>query len=212
MCGRFGLFNIDDLKASFDDLVLTRVPTYNAAPTQTLAVIADEQGKPVAKEMQWGIPRKLGPDVEKNLFNTRSEKAFDRFWGKTVRTHRCLIPANGFYEWKATSDGKIPYWITPKGESLMFFAGVYDIDHEGEPHFSIMTTGPNKEMRDIHNRMPVILEGDKKYAWLEADDDTQFLEELLAPLPDGSLKLQEVSRAVNNVRNNDPQLILPVAA
>jgi len=186
-------------------------PNYNAAPTQSMPVISVNDGKVSVKKMVWGIDRKLGPDVEKNLFNTRSEKALGRFWGKTVRTHRCLVPANGFYEWKKSKDGKQPFWIYSPLHKLIYFAGIYDVDNEGNEHYSIMTASPNKEMSQLHDRMPVILDAADQDNWLQAgEDESELLSELLRPLPDGSLTMHEVSKDVNYVRNNKGELIVPL--
>lgn len=211
MCGRYGLYDISQSQILKDSTGYGFSPNYNAAPTQSMPVIAEKDDKPAVEVMLWGIERKLGPDIEKNVFNTRAEKALGRFWGRTVKTHRCLIPANGFYEWQKTSDGKVPYWIFSPKASLIYFAGIYDTDSEGKPHYSIMTTGANEEMKTIHDRMPVILGAEAQHAWLHAgENETGLLEELLRPLPDGTLDMFEVSKAVNMVRNNSGELIKPL--
>jgi putative SOS response-associated peptidase YedK len=211
MCGRYGLYDITDAEFLKENTGYDFKPNYNVAPTQTMPVITSSDSHNSVELMKWGIPRKLSKDTEKSLINTRSEKAFERFWGKTVKQHRCLVPANGFYEWQASPEGKIPFWIHSKNADLMYFAGIYDIDSEGHKYYSIMTTSPNKEMEQIHNRMPVILEPDKRIAWLSAgEDETGILEDILRPLHDGSLEMHEVSRDVNTARTNNGQLILPI--
>lgn len=109
MCGRYTLYDIEEMKDHFDVEVPDNIkPNYNAAPTQTMPVIRLVDGKSKVELMHWGIPRMLGKDFVKEIINTRSDKAFGNFWKKQVRTQRVLIPANGFYEWKKSSEGKTP--------------------------------------------------------------------------------------------------------
>jgi putative SOS response-associated peptidase YedK len=211
MCGRYGLYDISESNILLENQGYAFKPNYNVAPTQTMPVITASSDSHTVSIMQWGIKRKLGPNIEKDIFNTRSEKALERFWGKTVRSHRCLVPANGFYEWRKTPDGKIPFWIHAKDHELIYFAGIYDVDAAGTEHYSIMTTTPNIEMADIHDRMPVILDENAQDIWLQGtDEDTAMISELLQPLPDHSLEMFEVSREVNVVKNNHGKLMLPV--
>jgi putative SOS response-associated peptidase YedK len=214
MCGRYGLYDV-----SFDELLKENSgyefkPNYNAAPTQTMPILLLRDLNMAITPMQWGISRRIGPEVEKSIFNTRSEKALDRIWGRTVKTHRCLVPANGFYEWRKVDGAKIPYWIYDKDSPLMYFAGIYDEDanqNEKSLRYSIMTTTPNAEMSTLHDRMPVILSKDGQQAWLHAESsDSDLLADLLRPLPDHSLEMYEVSKDVNVVKNNNGELMKPL--
>jgi putative SOS response-associated peptidase YedK len=180
-------------------------PNYNTAPTQTMPVLVRDQGGLLLRPMKWGIHRNIGPTIEKDIINTRADKAFTPFWGKTVRTSRCLIPATGFYEWKITDGSKQPYYIHLKGGHLYNFAGIYSQNSEGELSYSIMTTTPNKEMGEIHDRMPVILRPNVELDWLGIENE-DALAELMKPLPDGSLDMYPISKEVNSVRNNNPSL------
>lgn len=211
MCGRYGLYDVNDSEILKENSGYTFKPNYNVAPTQTMPVITSESGSLSVQAMQWGINRRIGPDKEKDIFNTRSEKALDRFWGKTVKNNRCLVPANGFYEWQKTKEGKQPYWISMPGSSLIYFAGIYDTDKDGNLHYSIMTTSPNYEMEKLHDRMPVILRDDGQDAWLFAEsEETELLSDLLKPLGDGALFMYPVSKEVNIVKNNNGELIKPM--
>lgn len=191
-------------------------PNYNVAPSQVMPVVTEEAGgSRVMEMMRWGIPRILGKGLVKELINTRSDKAFGGFWKKTVLNCRCLVPATGFYEWKTGPSGKIPYFIHPKDEDLYAFAGIWDTwkSDEGQEvkTYSIMTSEPNREMRAIHNRMPVILHQADEATWLDLSNDTPIaLDRLLSPSEDGRLDIYEVSRGVNNSRNNSEGLLLPV--
>jgi putative SOS response-associated peptidase YedK len=211
MCGRYGLYDISESELLTENKGYTFKPNYNVAPTQSMPIIREDAGKPTVKVMQWGINRKIGKDIEKSIFNTRSEKALERFWGKTVRSRRCLVPANGFYEWKKGEDGKTPFWIHSPNNKLLYFAGIFDVDAEGNEHYSIMTTSPNDEMSKLHDRMPVILDEQAREAWLQSQNsDDELIKDLLRPLPDHSLELYEVSKDVNYVRNNTGELISPL--
>jgi putative SOS response-associated peptidase YedK len=222
MCGRYTLDkSADDIAKRFN--LATRPkkedirPNYNVTPTQIMPVITeDDSGKRKVEFMKWGIPRILGKDLVKELINTRSDKAFGGFWRRTVTGHRCLIPATGFYEWRKTDDGKVPFFIHPRDEELYAFAGIWDTWKSDDGHtiktYSIMTSDPNKEMSDIHNRMPVILHREDEASWLEpSNDSASELEKLLYPSEDDRLDIYEVSRDVNNPRNNSKVLILPAA-
>ncbi len=221
MCGRYTLNKkADDVAKRFK---VANKPkdlkaNYNVAPSQVMPVITEaEDGKRLIEPMQWGIPRMLGKDLVKELINTRSDKAFGGFWKRTVLNHRCLIPATGFYEWKASKDGKIPFFIHPKEIDLYAFAGIWDLWKSKDGHeikvYSIMTTEPNKEMKAIHNRAPVILHPEDEASWIEpSNDKPEGLEPLLIPFEDNGLEIYEVNRDVNSPRNNDESLLKPVAA
>lgn len=207
MCGRYGVFGtVTDEYRLKPNSGYNFKPNYNVAPSQVMPVIITSAGSNQLELMQWGIHRIIGPDLEKDIINTRSDKAFSRFWGKTVRTHRCLIPANGFYEWKTLKQGKVPYWIFLKTNKMFSFAGIYSETENGARQYSIMTTDPNKEMSQIHNRMPVILRKDEEELWLDAKDDDD-ISEFLHPYHDGGLEMHQVSKDVNVPRNNYRDLI-----
>lgn len=221
MCGRYTLDTKEhDLTKRFN---IAKVPepvreNYNVAPSQRMPVITeDESGVRHLETMRWGIPRTLGKDLVKELINTRADKAFGGFWKRTVLNHRCLIPATGFYEWRRTADGKVPYFIHPKDIGLYSFAGIYDIWHDPEGHdvkvYSIITTDANKEMKAVHDRMPVILRPEDEEAWVSPSNDTpDSLGRLLFPFEDGGLEIYQVSKDVNSPRSNDRHLIEPVTS
>ena len=221
MCGRYSLSDADDIPQRFSASVNKKIelrPNYNAAPSQVMPVITvSDDGQRNLEMMKWGIPRFLGKDTIKELINTRADKAFGGFWKKTVCSRRCLIPANGFYEWKGSAGNKTPYFIHPKQEKLFAFAGIWDTWKSEDGHelkvYSIMTTKPNKEMRSIHNREPVMLHREDEASWIEpSNDDQSTLERLLYPYEDNGLEIYEVSRDVNAVRNNNSRLFLPLSA
>lgn len=219
MCGRYSLSDAEDIPQRFSVKVKPKVklvPNYNTAPTQVMPVVTmTEDGKRQIEMMKWGIPRILGKDLVKELINTRADKAFGGFWRKTVCNRRCLIPANGFYEWKGSAGNKTPFFIHPKQVKLFAFAGIWDTWRSEDGHeikvYSIMTTEPNKEMRSIHNREPVMLHREDEASWIEpSNNDQDSLERFLYPYEDNGLEIYEVSRDVNVVRNNNNRLFLPL--
>lgn len=212
MCGRYVLYDLEafdieyGLPSAFD-----KSPRFNVAPTQSMPVVTEE-GVDI---MRWGLIPKWARDEKMGyrLINARSESVFDKpIWKAVVTKKRCLVPANGFYEWQKREHGKQPYYIHPKDQHLFMFAGIWETwQHEGKEWrtFSILTTRPNKEMIPLHNRMPVILHKEDREQWLAADtrDD---LEPLLVPYNNNSLEMFEVSKSVNVVKYNDNRLILPI--
>lgn len=212
MCGRYVLWEVDELTKMFNvDGLQDLEPNYNAAPTQIMPVFSDKG----LTRMRWGLIPAWAKDekIGYKLFNTRSESVFDKpVWKGIVKRNRCLVPANGFYEWKKTADGKIPEYIHLPNNELFSFAGIWETwKHDGKEWdtFSIMTTKPNKEMEPIHDRMPVIIDHDDYDMWLHADRQDD-INALLQPLADGSLEYHEVSKNVNFVKTNTDTLIAPL--
>lgn len=218
MCGRYTLFNTSSLKKRFN--LATKIDklraNYNVAPGQFMPVVIDLDGKREIEIMKWGLVPVWAKDISigYKLINARAETVFDKpMWKGSVMHHRCLVPSNGFYEWKATNEKtKQPYFIKPKDQELFSFAGVFSAwkDAEGKElfTFSIITTEPNKEMENIHNRMPAILHPEDEDKWLKPSSETRDdIEPLLRPLEDGSLEMYAVSRDVNSPKNNEESLI-----
>lgn len=213
MCGRYELSDakLESKFKGYEQKFVDLQPNFNVAPSQSMPVALSVDGHKQLVLMHWGIPRMIGLDKIKEIINTRSDKAFERFWGTTVRKKRCLVPATGFFEWKSTLEGKQPFFIHPTNQELFAFAGIWSewTNKEGkvERTYSIMTTEPNKIMSDIHNRMPVILHEEDYDTWLSDTEDREIIEPLLMPYEDNAMEAYEVSRAVNNVRNNTPDLV-----
>jgi putative SOS response-associated peptidase YedK len=212
MCGRYDLHDYDELTASYavpSDVALK--PNYNVAPTQTMPVVTNEG----LTMMRWGLIPKWAKDekIGYKLINARSESVFEKpIWKAVITKRRCLIPANGFYEWQKRDDGKQPYFIHQKDNALLMFAGMWETwTHEDKAWqtYTILTTTPNKEMSTLHDRMPVILEKENYEQWLAADRQ-EDIEPFLIPLPDNSLGMFEVNKDVSVVKTNDQSLIQPL--
>ncbi len=215
MCGRYVLAQIDALAERFGveaDLP-SLAPRYNVAPTQMMpAVVKHSPNRLVL--MRWGLIPSWAKEgrPEQSLINARAETLAQKpTFRRLLSSQRCLIPANGFYEWQQSAGGKIPHYISLKGEQLFAFAGLYD--HWTDPQgtevlsYTIVTTAPNALMASIHNRMPAILQRDDEEIWLNPDEtEAERLLPLLRPYPPEMMEAVPVSRAVNNTRNEGPAL------
>lgn len=226
MCGRYVFYQYQELSERLTNVSLDTAffehfnPTWNAAPTQDLPVIVEDDEIAAVRAMTWGlIPRWTRPGERPKVapINARSETIAEKpMFRSLVKSRRCVVPSNGFYEWKKLPSGKQPYLIEPTDGELMLFAGLYDQARtaDGEPleSFTIVTTSANQTMGGLHDRMPVILEDDDAIdAWLDADlTEFEPLEHLLKPAADDAIRVYPVSRAVNNARHNGPDLIEPL--
>lgn len=227
MCGRYTIYQTKELANRYrvddhdlDELLASLRANYNVAPGQTLPVVTQDEARHL-KLYRWGFIPSWAKDknIGYKMINSRAETVFEKpMWKGAVLKHRCLIPANGFYEWKGSGKDKRPYYIYPKDQELFSFAGItsgWTDRNTGEiiESFSILTTSPNKEMESIHDRMPVILKPSDEDRWLDPSQNTpESIADLLVPMKDDSLDMVEVSRDVNSVRNNDEHLIYPIEA
>ncbi|HEX3032536.1 MAG TPA: SOS response-associated peptidase [Bacillota bacterium] len=218
MCGRFSLSKIDQLSLRFGVEAVGGQARYNIAPTQTIPVVVNDQ-EPRLVQMRWGLIPSWAKDksLGNKMINARAETVAEKpsFKGSLV-SRRCIIPADGFFEWKDLRDmGKQPYRITHRDEQLLGFAGLWDVwsSPEGERVYSctIITTTPNELMAPIHNRMPVILTRETEMIWLDPTlVQPQLLQEVLRPYPSDLLKAYPVSKAVNSSTNDLAECVLPL--
>jgi putative SOS response-associated peptidase YedK len=223
MCGRYVIEDYQELSERLTQVPLRYDfqfrPSWNASPTQTLPVVVEDDAAWVVRGMHWGlVPKWTKPGTKPKVtpINARSETAAEKPMFKSLlKYRRCIVPANGFYEWKRQdARTKRPFYIHLNGEPLMLFAGLWDEAETGDgplQSFTILTTGANGQMASLHDRMPVILDPDDAELWLSREEtETGPLESLLHPLPDGELDIYEVDRQVNSPRNNDPSNIEPL--
>jgi putative SOS response-associated peptidase YedK len=219
MCGRYTLAapvgrlaEEFDLDASAVDLP----PSYNVAPTQQVAAVLAEGGERRLEALRWGLIPSWAddPGIGARMINARSETAPEKpsFRG-AFRRRRCLIPADGFYEWKRENGGKQPFHFRMMDGRPFAFAGLWEIWNGDEEVRSctILTTKPNPLVSDVHDRMPVILPPDNYDAWLDLEAEREELVSLLEPYPGDDLETYPVSRFVNSPRNNDERCIEPAA-
>jgi len=221
MCGRFAQTTpADDLVALFKlvmDLNIT--PRFNIAPTQDALVIRGHQDGRRAHRHRWGLVPPWARDLKlgARMINARSETVFDKAsFKRPVRHQRCVFPISGFYEWRRTETGKDPHLFTDPSGSVLSLAGIWSVwgapDGTQVPTCSILTTEASQDVAGLHHRMPVILDGPALQAWLDPrESDPARLKPLLCPAPDGRLKIRQVSRHVNSVRNEGQDCWAPPA-
>src|SRR3954454_11227707 len=220
MCGRYTLTDPDPRLLRFrfgltEEAKIEQAPRYNVAPTDpVLAVRLNGAGKREPGVLRWGlIPHYADPDSpDRLLINARSETVAEAAaFRDAFRSHRCLIVADGFYEWRAEETGKKPVWITRPSREPFAFAGLWAEarrpDGSSVHSCAIVTCEPGEVVAPIHDRMPVILTEPGETAWLDAETGKEALQVLLAPTDD--LLVTEVSDAVNDVRQDGPALIEP---
>jgi putative SOS response-associated peptidase YedK len=186
-------------------------PRYNIAPSQPVLVVRRERGRSRAASLRWGFPGG-GPDGPDLLINARSETAATRHaFRESFKTRRCLIPADGFYEWKRVRDGSDAFHVRRRDQRVFAFAGLWTPAREagGPEACVILTTEANALVAPIHERMPVILPPEACTVWLEEAATGDLLESVLKPLPPGELEVRAVSPAVNSAANDGPQCQAP---
>ncbi|MBB6448540.1 putative SOS response-associated peptidase YedK [Geomicrobium halophilum] len=218
MCGRFTLYDqIENIQKRFGIEVSTiddLESSFNIAPSQSiLAVVSDGEQNRLGR-LRWGLIPPWAKDINVGykMINARSETIAEKNSFKyAFQRRRCLIPANGFYEWKTIDRKKQPYHIQMQNEELFSFAGLWEKWNDGaEAIFSctIITTSANDLMSDIHDRMPVILTPENESAWLDPrKNDLQELEKQLRPYDSRQMKAYPVSTDVNRPKNNHKELI-----
>ncbi len=191
-------------------------PRYNIAPTQQVVVVREVAGgKRELVEMRWGLvrPPDPWPPVGVPLFNARSETAAEKpAFREAIRARRCLVPADGFYEWKAAGRGRQPFYIHRPDDALLALAGLWEerLDPRGQPLASctILTTGANELLRPLHDRMPVIIAPEDYDTWLDpANSDPESMQGMFVSAPSAELVITSVSPRVNRVANDDPQCL-----
>jgi putative SOS response-associated peptidase YedK len=223
MCGRFVQYSHPEVYASqFNlDTLCEASPRYNVAPTQSvLAIRRGDEDKLALVRLRWGLlpAWSKGPDSRYSMINARAETVDTKpAYRNAFKHRRCLIPAEGFYEWKAGKDGKTPFLIRKENDEPFAMAGLWERWHGGErktiESCSIIVTDANGLVKEIHDRMPVILGPEDYTAWLDPDNrDADALRALLKPVDPAQWTMHLVSRHVNSPRNDGPDLLEPVAA
>jgi putative SOS response-associated peptidase YedK len=216
MCGRYSLGKSKkELEERFGaEMLVDFNPRYNIAPTQLVPVITSESPKGFSF-FYWGITPDFGRDkpVVQKLINARSETVNEKpSFKKSFQSRRCLIPSDGFFEWKKIGKKtKTPYRFALQNESLFAMAGIWE-EYENEKGdinhtFVILTTSPNALLEDIHDRMPAILSPEDEKKWLDKYSTEEELLNLLNPYPSSAMLSYPVSQLVNQVQNDQPSVI-----
>jgi putative SOS response-associated peptidase YedK len=209
VCGRFVAASTRDLLVDWfgveeieNDVLLA--PNYNVAPTDDVYTIATapDDGRRVLRVAEWGL---VPGDGATPLINARAETLAERpVFREAFERRRCLIPADGFYEWETVTAGaKHPYVFSPTDGRPVGFAGI--VGRRGT--CAIVTSAARPPVDRLHDRMPVVVERDRWDTWLDPSADAVELQTLLVPPPETALRARAVSTRVNDVRNNDASLL-----
>ncbi len=219
MCGRVvSALPRDYLAAHFgvEQVVGAELPpSYNVAPGAVLYAVADTRAGRRLGTMTWGLVPSWAtrPDAGPRPINARAETLLDRPAFADALEHRriCIVPVDGFYEWRDGPDGKRPFLLTAVDGFPLAVAALWSRwSPRGEPSmvtFALITTEANGDVAALHDRMPVILPRSAWDAWLEPTTDVHRRLPLLRPPPAGSLVVREMSRRVNDARNDGPELL-----
>lgn len=210
MCGRFTLTSdIKEMQQRFGAIAkFEHHPAYNIAPSRDIPVVREGASGREIVPCRWGlVPHWSKPDSTYKAINARAETLAKKpFFRDAYRKRRCLIPANGFYEWKRENRHKQPYYFHLRDEELMAFAGLWEYWEGKDEHLetcTIITTDANEIMKPVHDRMPVIIAPDNYGDWLETGGEAH-----LAPY-EGDMTCYPVGTYVNNPKNDGRDLIEP---
>lgn len=221
MTSRYALYETADLRDRFapDGSTPRGVkPRYNTIPAARIPVIVSREGKPTIEQMIWGfVP--VGAKDTNSIFRyktyaVRSEKILDTHTYRTaLRTQRCLIPANGFYEWKKSAVDKKPFYIHSTTQSLFALAGIYSewTDPEGVTHgiCAVITIDSERESDSLPSRLPVIVNPADEAAWLDPSvSDLSTLFQIMRPVDASTLEVIPVSDAINSTKLDSPDMIV----
>ena len=223
MCGRYRLTKRKQLVEEYFDAVSREedwTPRYNIAPTQPVPVIRQNPKEPVRELslMRWGLIPSWArdPSGAARMINARSETAATKpAFRDPLKLRRCLIPADGFYEWARTGKTKQPYCFEVNNGELFAFAGLWDRWKDPSGNWlktcSILTTTPNAVTAPVHDRMPVILHPDAYDLWLDPGmQNVAAISELLKPFDPSLMRCYPVSSRVNSAANDDEECCAPV--
>jgi len=226
MCGRYTLTESpEDIAEAFSDaihfssagvreLASSWQPRFNIAPTQYSLVAADIDAISSLRTMRWGLVPHWAKDekISAKLINARAETVAEKpSFRDGFKKRRCLVFADGYYEWTTHEGAKRPIYIKPKTEKVIAFAGIWASwnrpDSEPLQSYSIITTSANTDLDKAHHRMPVVLPRDSLQAWISPQTPQEEILQLLRPSPGGTFAYHFVSNYVNSPRNEGMQCI-----
>ncbi len=222
MCGRYDIHSAIELFAKIfqiDSITFDIHPSYNVAPTQDIPIVLNDGKKNILIASHWGFLPFWAKEKKTaySMINARAEGVdTNKSYKDAFINHRCLIPADGFYEWLKQDKVKIPYYSRLKSKNPMGFAGLYNNwtspERETICTSTIVTTDANELMKPIHNRMPAILHQDDFKLWLNPNEhDKDVLLPILKPFPSEELEVYRVTPKVNSFKFNKPENIEPAS-
>ena len=220
MCGRFDIHSAPDIIAKIFGTAegdIESSPCYNIAPSQDILIVINDSKRKIIKS-RWGFVSTSSRDLSTGyrMINARAETAAgSRAFKSAFEKQRCLVVADGFYEWRKEGTAKKPFYIRLKSHKPFGFAGLYNIwtSPEGERLYTstIMTTNANELVMPIHDRMPVITPADKYAVWLDpGTKDSSALQGVLHPYPSGEMEYFPVTPKVNSIKYNSLENIKPL--
>ncbi len=222
MCGRYTLYaDLSTLQArfQFDPSEASHEPRYNIAPTQQVLTVTENWEERRARTMRWGLVSSWAKDTSgaARLINARGEDAAKRpAFRSAFKRRRCLVLADGFYEWKRVGKSREPMHFSLTSGEPFAFAGLWETWNTPSGDVlrscTIITTEPNDLVAEVHNRMPVILPGETESLWLDHRiEDSDRLTGLLVPYPAEAMRVHAVSSLVNSVKNDAAECAAPLA-
>ncbi len=245
MCGRYASSRrpedlVEEFEIDRSEVKESLAPDYNVAPTKEVYAVVErppssDKERPPQRQLRvltWGLVPSWAkdPSIGNKMINARMETVTEKpAFRKAFASRRCLLPADGYYEWYATEQRtkagkplKQPFFIHPRDGSVMAMAGLYEIwrdptrDDDDPQRFrwtcTVLTTSAEDDLGHIHDRMPLLVERERYGAWLDPTrSDPEVLTELLVPAAPGRLEAYPVSTMVNSVKNNGPDLLEPLA-
>jgi putative SOS response-associated peptidase YedK len=220
MCGRFSITGALDFYAEYFGVDEIRTeplaPSWNVAPTDDVYVVAEHDNTRHIGSMRWGLVPHWAKDKKSIQINARAETvATTSMFRDSFSRKRCLIPSDGFYEWEPAEEGRTPHWVYRADGHPMVFAGIWAsrLDEETqqwERTCSILTTEAKGVISSIHHRMPVALDPDVWDSWLDREiTDTETAIGMIRTIDPDEIMEHTVSKRVNTVKNNDPDLRAP---
>ena len=221
MCGR--ITQDLNLKMLFDRYRLSRGspalnvrPRYNGCPTQDFVAVRREGEERTLAKLRWGLVPHWATDLKlgAKMINARSETVHEKpAFRVAFRRRRCVVPVNGWFEWRRENGEKQPYWIRPAGAEAFSLAGLWERWEKGEEPvetFTVLTTAASPALADIHHRQPVIVDDDALDEWLDPGTSPERLRALAGAANDGPFDTRAVSSRVNTSRNDDAELLAPL--
>jgi putative SOS response-associated peptidase YedK len=215
MCGRYTLTSsADEVVETFDvpPVSFGYRPRFNIAPGQEAPVVAqDGRGRRLGL-LHWGLVPSWSEEAGSGFINARGESVGETPSFRDAFVHRrCLVVADGFYEWRRDAEGKTPFLFRPARPGLVSFAGIWERwerpGHEPRFGFAILTVAANEEARGVHHRMPVVVAAADRAAWLDRRSRLELVYPLVATPPDGTFTLRRVSTRVNSPAVDEPSLV-----